>query len=69
MVLVAPAMSDQSVPPLVLSCHLTVGVGFPDAAAVNDADVPAATVVSDGFVVTDGATSTVSAAEVDVAVP
>ena len=43
-VLVAPAMSDQLDPPLVLTCHCTVGVGLPEAAAVNVAVWPALTV-------------------------
>ena len=69
MVLVAPTMSDQFAPPSVLTCHFTVGVGLPEAAAVNDAVTPSATVASDGCVVTDGGASTVSVAAADVAVP
>ena len=43
-VLVAPAMFENVAPPLVLSCHCTVGVGLPLAAAVNDTMLPAAIV-------------------------
>src|SRR5579871_3026537 len=43
-------------PLLVLSCHWTVGVGVPDAAAVNVAVWPAATVWLVGWVVMAGAT-------------
>ena len=37
--LVAPEISDQALP--VLTCHFTVGVGLPLAAAVNVAVAPA----------------------------
>ena len=65
MVLVAPAMSDQLVPPLVLTCHLTVGVGVPAAAAVKVAVEPGVTVALVGSVVTNGLGS-VNVTEVDV---
>jgi len=53
-------------------CHCTVGLGDPDADAVNVAVLPAVTVVELGFVVTDGAmlvAVTVSVADVLVADP
>ena len=54
-VLVAPAMSLKVVPPSVLTCHCTVGVGLPLAAAVKVAVCPAVTVWFVGFVVIAGA--------------
>jgi hypothetical protein len=51
---VAPLMLANS-PPLALTCHCTVGVGLPVAAAVNVALDPAVTVWLTGFVVTTGA--------------
>ena len=68
-VLVSPAMSDQLDPPLVLTCHWTVGVGLPVAAEVKLTVSPGLTVWLVGFVVTDGANSTLSVAKADVAVP
>ena len=56
-------------PPFVLTCHCTVGVGLPDAAAVNEAFDPAETDWLTGFVVTAGAKFTVNVAAVVVAVP
>jgi len=53
-------------------CHCTVGLGDPDANAVNVAVLPAVTVVELGLVVTDGAmlaAVTVSVADVLVADP
>ena len=58
-------MSDQSVPPFVLTCHLTVGVGDPDAAAVKVAVEPGATEALVGSVVTNGLGS-VNVTEVEV---
>jgi hypothetical protein len=46
-----------NVTPSVLTCHCTVGVGFPLAAAVNVAVCPALTVVFAGFAVTTGPTA------------
>src|SRR5450432_847050 len=40
---VAPAMLVNVAPPFVLSCHCTVGVGLPLAAATNEAIDPALT--------------------------
>ena len=54
-VLVAPAMSLKVEPPSVLTCHCTVGVGLPLAAAVKVAVWPAVTVWLAGWVVTAGA--------------
>ena len=54
-VLVAPAMFAKVAPPLLESCHWTVGVGLPVAAAVKLTLWPAVTVWSVGFVVTVGA--------------
>ena len=54
-VLVAPAMSLNVEPPSVLTCHCTVGVGLPLAAAVKVAVWPAVTVWLTGWVVIDGA--------------
>ena len=64
----APLISDQSVP-FVLTCHCTVGLGVPLAAAVNVAVLPAVTVWSPGCVVTAGAVARVSVAELVVVVP
>ena len=44
-------------------CHCTVGLGDPDADAMNIAVLPAVTVVELGFVVIDGGTCTVSVAD------
>ena len=52
---VAPARFVKVVPPLVLTCHCTVGLGSPVAAAVNVADWPAMTVRLAGGVVIAGA--------------
>ena len=41
---VAPLRFDQELPELVLTCHCTLGVGVPDAAAVKVAVLPALTV-------------------------
>ncbi len=51
---VAPARSEKVAPPLVLCCHWTVGVGLPDAAAVNCAVAPALTETFAGFWVIAG---------------
>src|SRR6266481_3993468 len=67
-VVVAPGMSVNVAPPLMLTCHCTVGVGVPLAAAVNVAVWPWLTVRFVGFVVTAGATLTVRVAAFDVAV-
>jgi hypothetical protein len=48
-VFVAPEISFQLVPPLVLTCHWTVGVGLPVAAAVKLAVAPELTVELLGF--------------------
>ena len=72
MPVVAPATSLQLVPPSVLTCHCTVGVGVPVAAAVKVAFAPAVTVWLAGWVVTCGcwaAAVTVSVAALLVAVP
>jgi hypothetical protein len=42
-------------PPLVLTCHCTVGAGWPEAAALNVAAAPAVTVTLIGLVVITGA--------------
>jgi len=54
-VLVAPLMLVQVVPPSLLTCHCTVGVGVPLAAAVKEAGPPAVTVWLLGWVVMAGA--------------
>ena len=56
-----------NVTPSVLTCHCTVGVGTPLAAAVKVAVAPAFTVVLDGLVVMSGPAVTVSVAAVVVA--
>jgi len=59
-----PARREQ------VPCHCTVGLGDPDADAMNVAVLPAATVVELGFVVIDGlvlAAVTVRVAAVEVA--
>jgi hypothetical protein len=66
-VLVAPEMSLKDAPPLVLTCHCTVGAGLPLAAAVK-VTVPLLAVCDTGFVVTIGAELTLSVA-LCVAVP
>ena len=65
---VAPEILFQSAPPLVLICHCTVGVGVPLAAATKVTLPPAHTVWFDGFVPIAGATFTVNAAGLVVAV-
>ena len=50
---VAPEMSVHDVPS-VLTCHFTVGVGVPMAAAVNVAVVPFTAVVLEGLVCNRG---------------
>ena len=68
---VAPAILLKDAPPSVLSCHCTVGVGLPLAAAVNVAVWPAVTVWLVGWVVITGACPcvTVRVAALLVAVP
>ena len=69
---VAPLMLVNVVPPLLLTCHWTVGVGLPLAAAVNVTVLPAVTLWLVGLVVTTGAVRaavTVSVAAEVVAVP
>jgi len=53
---VAPAIEVKVVPELVETLHCTVGVGSPEALAVNEALAPDATVTLDGFFVTLGKT-------------
>src|SRR5271166_2331504 len=67
--LVAPEMSLKELPPSVLTCHCTVvGVGLPSlAAAVKLAVWPAVTIWLAGWVVTEGAKSTVRVAALVVA--
>ena len=48
MVLIAPGTGFQVKPPSLLTCHWTVGVGAPLAAAVNVASFPTTTVRSVG---------------------
>ena len=57
---VALGISDQL--PLVFTCHCTVGVGVPVAAAVNVAVSPSKAVRFFGWVLTTGATFTVRVA-------
>src|SRR3984885_11618428 len=69
---VAPATFVNDVPPFVLTCHCTVGVGEPDAAAVKVAVAPAVTDTFAGLVVIVGAVFaafTVKVAAVVVALP
>jgi hypothetical protein len=66
---VCPGMSVKVAPPLMLTCHCTVGVGVPLAAAVNVAVWPEFTVRFAGLAVTAGATLTVSVAALELAVP
>ena len=68
-VVVAPLTLTQVVAPLVETCHCTVGVGEPEAAAVNLAVVLLETSRLTGWVVMTGLVSTVSVAELDVAAP
>ena len=62
-------MFTNVAPPLVESCHCTVGVGFPLAAAVKLTFDPAVIDWFCGFVVTVGGKFTVSVAAVVVADP
>src|SRR5213594_3307793 len=67
---VAPEMLPKVMPPSVLTCHCTVGVGEPVAAAVKVAVWPAVTVWFTGCVVMVGGVEfTVSVAAVVVADP
>jgi hypothetical protein len=69
---VAPDKFVNVPPPLVLTCHCTVGVGEPDAAAVNVAVAAAVTDTLAGLVVIAGAVFaafTVRVAAVVVALP
>jgi len=52
---VAPATSVHVAPPLVLTCHRTVGVGLPVALAENVTGAPIEAVWFDGLVVIVGA--------------
>jgi hypothetical protein len=65
---VAPPILFQSDPPLVLTCHCTVGVGEPLAAALNVAVPPVQTDWFDGFAVIPGDVFTVRVAGLVVAV-
>jgi hypothetical protein len=65
---VAPEMSVHVVP-LVLTCHLTVGVGEPLAAAMKLAVDPEFTVLLVGCVVTAGSVCTVNVAALVVTFP
>ncbi len=66
---VAPGISDQELPPFALTCHCTVGLGFPLAAALKLAVCPALTVWLLGWLVITGAMLTVSVAALLVADP
>src|SRR6516225_6677449 len=68
-VLVAPLMLVNVLPPSVLTCHCTVGVGLPVAVAMNETLPPAVTVWLAGFVVMVGVNWTVSVAAVLVTLP
>ena len=59
---VAPVMLLNVVPPLVLTCHCTVGVGCPLAAAVNVAVCPLVIGWLNGFKVITAGVFTVSSA-------
>ncbi len=71
--MVAPVISVQVLPLLVLTCHCTVGVGLPEAAALKVTWVPALTDLLAGWKVITGAESgiglTVRVAAFVVAVP
>src|SRR3954471_6787638 len=62
MVPVWPLRLVNVAPPLVLTCHCTVGAGVPLALAWNVAAPPAVVNTSDGFSVTDGGESAGGAA-------
>ena len=66
---VAPTTFVKDTPLLVLSCHCTVGIGDPIAAATNVTVAPSVTVSFAGFRVTIGGVITVKIAAVVVAVP
>ena len=59
---VAPGTEVHAAPPFVDSCHCKVGVGVPEAAAVNVAVSPATTLSLTGLITITGATSTVNLA-------
>ena len=60
--LVAPAMFVKVTPPSTLTCHCALGVGLPLAAAANETELPAHTVLFAGLAVTAGAELTVTVA-------
>src|SRR5947207_1566752 len=66
---VAPLTLFQVLPPLVLTCHCTVGAGLPLAAAVKVAVLPAWSEGRRGGVVIVGGGLTVSVAALVVALP
>ena len=66
---VAPETLLNVAPPSVETCHCTVGVGLPEAAAVKLAVEPALTVTFTGLVVITGPAVTVRVAAVVVALP
>jgi hypothetical protein len=66
---VASAILLKVAPPSVLTCHCTVGVGWPVAAAVKVTACPAQIVWLTGLVVMAGIVLTVSVAAVVVADP
>ena len=69
MVLVAPAMKFQVVPPSVETCHCTVAAGELEALAVKLAMVFSQTVVFAGLPVMVGGVLTVSVAAVELVLP
>ena len=66
---VAPSISLHVDPELVDTCHWIDGDGFAEPVATNEAVVPTATVWSVGWIVTLGATFTVSFTAFEVPVP
>jgi hypothetical protein len=66
--LVAPARSVKVVPPSVLTCHCTVGIGLPLAAALN-VTLPGHTVWFSGFTVATGPVFTIRVVALEVALP
>ena len=68
MLLIAPVILVKVPPASVLTCHWTVGVGFPLAEDVKEAELPAHTALFVGLLLNTGVVFTVTVA-LPVAVP
>src|SRR5438309_1331127 len=65
----APVSVEKLAPPLLLTCHCTVGAGFPLAVAVKVTELPAVTVWLFGWIVMAGVVFTMRVTAVVVALP